>query len=275
MKSHPENLSIKPSGHKPLRRPLHKAPGYNEPMNSGAEQKFPEHFFRGLDNTFLKGQLILGGSSGLFGFETAVSAWTEDLDFYVDEELVVSRGAEIVRLLGQMGYGRFTNSPTFSAPGLPTFDLVGYSTTNTSDHLSLPGPLQVMVFGDLGLILARPGSVAGAATGRTTLSPAGFVAVKLTTIRVEKGSKDKIQALLVIAERAGDSAFRETLRDILKAFDDDTRADALSDAQMAFLALRDDPTFQNHGAAKYIALVEQVESGFQALRDMLGEFPDA
>ena len=193
-------------------------------MNGGAEHELIDELFGGLRGTFLEGQLILGGSSGLFAFPTSAPAYTEDLDFYLSEELVVNRGAEIVKLLTKLGYKRQPETPTFSAPGRPSLDLVGYSTIMPADHLSPPGPLQVMVFGDLGIILACPGSVARYPTGRTALSPAGFAAVKLMTLRVEKGAKDKLQALLVIAERADDASFRGTLSETLGRFGEEKTA---------------------------------------------------
>jgi hypothetical protein len=118
---------------------------------------------------------------------------------YLSEEIAITRGAEIVALLTEPGYRRQPKTPTFSDSERPSFDLVGYSTTKRTDHLSPPGALQVMVLGDLGIILACAKIVDRDPTGRAALSPAGFVAVKLTTIRVEKGSKDKLQALLAIS----------------------------------------------------------------------------
>jgi hypothetical protein len=243
-------------------------------VNAGGERELIDALFRGLEGTFLEGQLVLGGSSGLFAFSTATPAYTEDLDFYIDEQLVATRGAEIVRLLAELGYRRHPETPTFSAPERPTFDLVGYSQTNRTDHLSPPGALRVMVFGELGVVLACRGSVSRTAGGRAVLSPAGFTAVKLLTVRVEKGAKDKLQALLVISERSGDASFGGTLSGILGHFDEETRADALADAQMAFLSLRKDPTFRDHGAERYASFLEGLERGYQSLVAMIKESLD-
>ena len=243
-------------------------------MNSGAEHELIDKLFDGLMGTFLEGQLILGGSSGLFAFPTSAPAYTEDLDFYLSEDLVVNRGAEIVKILTELGYRRQPETPTFSAPGRPSLDLVGYSTTIRTDHLSPPGPLQVMVFGDLGIILACPASVARYPTGRAALSPAGFAAVKLLTVRVEKGAKDKLQALLVISERSGDASFRGTLSEILGRFGEETCSDVLADAQVAFLSLQKDPTFHDHGAERYASFLEGLESGYRALAEIVRESLD-
>jgi hypothetical protein len=238
-------------------------------MSSRPEHELIHELFQGLRSTFLEGQLILGGSSGLFAFPTAAPAFTEDLDFLVHEDLVVARGSEIVKLLSDLGFRRAPETPTFTAPGRPTFDLVGYSTTLFTDHLSPAGPLQVMVFGDLGVVLSEPGSVARGPTGVLALSPAGFCAVKLLTVRVEKGSKDKLQALLVIAEQAADREFRAKLFQILDRFGVDRLQDALADAQVAFLSCQKDPGFRDHGAEAYAAFLENLEAGYRALVEIL------
>jgi hypothetical protein len=229
----------------------------------------------GLHGTFLEGQLILGGSSGLFAFTTATPAFTEDLDFLVREDLVITRGAEIIELLRGQGYERQPDTPTFTAPGRPTFDLVGYSLTDATDHLSPPAPLRVMVYGDLGLVLGHGASVEKHPSGVVSLSPAAFCVVKLMTVRVEKGSKDKLQALLVIGERAADLAFRRDLTGMLGRFDRDRRTDAIADAQMAFLALQRDPEFHDRGAEGYRAFLDRAAQGFRALEALGEENPHA
>ncbi len=243
-------------------------------MDASAEHNLIDNLFFGLRGTFLEGQLILGGSSGLFGFPTNAPAYTEDLDFYIEEELVLDRGAEIIEVFADQGYQRQPETPSFSALGRPSLDLVGYSTQMKTDHLSPPGRLQVMVFGDLGVILAIPGSVDRNPTGKAALSPAGFAAVKLTTLRVEKGAKDKLQALLVISERSGDAAFRKTILDILGRFGWETRSDVLADAQQAFLSIQGDPTFNDHGAERYSSFLDELESGYQTLVEIVKESLD-
>jgi hypothetical protein len=87
------------------------------------ERELIAALFRGLQGTILEGQLILGGSSGLFAFPTSAPAFTEDLDFLVLEDLVASRGAEIVEALATLGYTRTPETPTFTFTGRPGFDL--------------------------------------------------------------------------------------------------------------------------------------------------------
>lgn len=240
-------------------------------MAPGPERQLIIDLSRGVKGTFLEGQLIVGGSSGLLAFPTETPAFTEDIDFLILEDLVAARGAEVVRLLEGLGYLREPETPTFTSPGRPAFDLVGYSTKDFSDHLSPPGFLQVMVFGDLGVVLAAEGSVETDPAGAKALSPAGFCVVKLMTVRVEKGAKDKLQALLVIAEREEDARFRQSMGRILKRFDRDRRRDAVADAQSAFLSLQQDPEFRDRGAEGYAALLTRVEAGYQHLTEILRE----
>jgi hypothetical protein len=226
---------------------------------------------RGLRGTFLDDRLILGGSSGLFAFATTAPAFTEDLDFLVEEDLVVARGGDIVRLFEGLGFQRVPDSPTFLKEGGPGFDLVGYSRTHFDDHLSPESDLRVMVFGELGRVLEQPGSVETGVSGIRALSPAAFCAVKLLTLRVDKGAKDKLQALLVIAERKEDEPFLAALSRMLRAFGSDRVFDVVGDAQAAFLSLQRDPAFRDHGAEGYAPFIERAAAGQAALVRLLGE----
>lgn len=133
------------------------------------------------------------------------------------------------------------------------------------------GGLRVMVFGELGRILRDPESVETGLSGIRTLAPAAFCAVKLLTLRVEKGAKDKLQALLVVAERKDNARFLAGLSRLLRAFGSDRVLDVVGDAQAAFLALQRDPAFRDHGAEGYSRFVQQAEAGQKALVELLGE----
>ncbi len=58
---------------------------------------------------------------------------------------------------------------------------------------------------------------------------------------LEKGSKDKIQALLLIEEHAQDQRFGAQLASLLGRFEPDRLQDVLADAQAALLGLSADP----------------------------------
>lgn len=88
-----------------------------------------------------------------------------------------------------------------------------------------------MVFEDLSRLLSDPAATAAHQAGGRALTPAAFVVSKLLTERAHKGTKDKIQALLVLAERE-DAGFREEVVRRLREFGpvrlDDVRASAQS-----------------------------------------------
>jgi hypothetical protein len=242
-----------------------------DPDYLAVSRSWAHAFFEKIRGSFLEGELILGGSSGLFGFSTEAPPFTEDFDFLVREDFVIVRGAEIVEVLAGLGFSRIPDSPTFASAGGPAFDLVGYSLTDSSDHLSPAGALRVMVFGDLGTILADAGSLIRGSGGFVSLSPAGFCAVKLMTVRVEKGAKDKLQALLVIHERGGEADFREAFTRMLLRFGAERRLDGLADAQAAFLFLQRDPEFRDRGAEGYGRFLDRAEAGYRLLTELLEE----
>ncbi len=222
-----------------------------------------------LARTSLGDAPILVGSSGLFGFPTSVPALTEDIDLALPEELVASDGERIVDELGAIGFRHPAGSATFVDPRDGTsFDFLGHGEVSAGDHIGGAGRLRVMVFEDLSRLLAAPGSWRRIEHGRS-LTPAGFVASKLLTERAHKGSKDKIQALLVIHERATDEPFRRDLRALLSLFDGERLEDARADAQGAFMALAHDPQFTDAGAEGYASVVGNAERGLAQLLELL------
>ena len=70
------------------------------------------------------------------------------------------------------------------------------------------------------------------------------------------------------------ASFRETLNEILGHFGEEMCGDILSDAQVAFLALQKDPTFRDHGAERYVSLLDGLESGYRALVEIVKESPN-
>jgi hypothetical protein len=95
------------------------------------------------------------------------------------------------------------------------------------------------------------------------------VTVKLLTERAHKGAKDKIQALLVLAERGGDEAFLAEVYDLLAAVDPQRLADLRAAAQAAVFSLQRDPTFSDAGAQGYAPMRHQVEAGLEWLSALL------
>jgi hypothetical protein len=208
---------------------------------------------------------ILVGSSGLFGFATSVPPYTEDVDLALPESFVVREGERIVDELVARGFRHPAGSATFIDPRDGTsFDFLGHGAPSDGDHIGGAGRLRVMVFEDLSRLLADPRATAPLVHGRS-LTPAGFIAAKVLTERVHKGSKDKLQALLVLAERADDAACRRDVRGLLGLFDRERRDDARADAQGALLALAGDPSFTDAGAEGYAQRLTAAQRGLGCL----------
>jgi hypothetical protein len=212
---------------------------------------------------------VLVGSSGLFGFETAVPALTEDIDIAVPEATVARQGREIVEALQAHGFEHEPGTASFLGPGNAVFDLLGHGQAEEGDHTAGGDALRVMVFEDLSRLLADPRSTMELPGGGRALTPAGFVAAKLLTERAHKGSKDKLQALLVLAERAADEALAADVSALLAAVDRERLADLRAAAQAAVFSLQEDPTFSDAGAEGYVAMKHRVKAGFARLSELL------
>ncbi len=98
------------------------------------------------------------------------------------------------------------------------------------------------------------------------LSPAALAAIKLLTVRLEKGSKDKLQALLLVAEREDDREFLSALHRILSRFEPDRVEDALADAQAAFLAISGDALRADQQSRGYAEMRSAAGRGLELLR---------
>jgi hypothetical protein len=147
--------------------------------------------------------------------------------------------------------------------------LVGYSRRDTVDRIGGGRTVPVMVFSDLSKILSAPGSIIELPTQGRALSPSALAATKLLTVRLEKGSKDKLQALLLIEENAGDDKFQQTLRRLLSLFDTDRIDDALADAQAACLAVSGDVTRADIQSGGYVEMSQAIDRGFTLLEKLL------
>ena len=212
---------------------------------------------------------VLVDSSGLFGFESDVPALTEDVDIAVPELVVEQHGPEIVESLSAQGFDHEPGTATFvSADGI-TFDLLGHGEPEAGDHIGGAGVLRVMVFEDISRIVGEQDATAALPEGGRSLTPAGFAACKLLTERAHKGTKDKLQALLVLAERAGDARFEAELVRLLRSIDPVRLEDVSAGAQDAFLALGHAPTFSDAGAEGYAPALRQAEIGLERLTAIL------
>jgi len=212
---------------------------------------------------------VLVGSSGLFGFETQAPALTEDIDIAVPEATVAGHGREIVAALQAQGFEHQPETASFIGPENEAFDLLGHGDAQEGDHIGGGEALRVMVFEDLSWLLASPRTTIELPSGGRALRPASFVIVKLLTERAHKGAKDKLQALLVLAERAEDEAFTAELCGLLAEVDPERLADVRAAAQTAVFSLQKDPAFSDAGAEGYALLRHQIEAGLARLSALL------
>ena len=215
---------------------------------------------------------VLVGSSGLFGFETGVPALTEDIDIAVPEITVARHGREIVQGLQAQGFEHEPGTASFIGPENEVFDLLGHGDMDEGDHISGTDALRVMVFEDLSWLLANSRATMELPSGGRALTPASFVVAKLLTERAHKGAKDKLQALLVLAERGEDDAFAAEVRGLLSTVDPERLADVRAAAQSAVFSLQRDPTFSDAGAQGYASMRHQVEAGLESLSALLERF---
>ena len=212
---------------------------------------------------------VLVGSSGLFGFETGVQALTEDIDISIPEPIAARHGRDIVEALRQQGFAHEPGTATFVGADGTVFDLLGHGDPEEGDHVGGTEALRVMVFEDLSRVLGDAAATSVLPQGGRALTPAGFVASKLLTERVHKGTKDKLQALLVLAERGQDPQFEDELFRFFRDLDPVRIEDIRAGAQNAFLALERDPTFSDAGAEGYLPVLQQVEIGLERLLSLL------
>jgi hypothetical protein len=213
--------------------------------------------------------LILGGSSGMYGVSETIPAFTEDA-VLVDAEWVAAQERFVLEQMRRLGFEHQPGTPTFTSDDGLSLDLVGYSGRDLVDRIGGGRDLPVMVYADLSRLLSLPGATRELPGGGTVLSPATLAVAKLLTIRLEKGSKDKLQALLVIAENSGDYDFLGDLRRLLTVFPPDRIEDAVADAQAALLAVSADVLLAGPQAAGYAPMQRGLEKGLAVLLRVSG-----
>ena len=225
---------------------------------------------RRIEASPLGDRLILAGSSGVYGISETIPALTEDVDVLVDADWIAAEEGAVLEHMRQLGFQHQPGTPTFTSAAGLSLDLVGYSRRDVTDKIGGGKTLPVMVFADLSRLLSLPHATRELPSGGATLSPATLAAAKLLTIRLEKGSKDKLQALLVIAENAGDEEFLEHLKGLLDAFTPDRMEDAIADAHAALLAVSADVIAAGPQAAGYAGMQESLERGLTVLQRLAG-----
>lgn len=214
-------------------------------------------------------RLILAGSSGLYGLSETLPALTEDVDVVIDADWAGAEEPRLIAEMAQLGFEHQPGTSTFLLQEGLSLDLVGYSLHDAMDRIGGGNTIPIMVFSDLSKILSAPGSIIELPTRGRAMSSAALTAAKLLTIRLEKGSKDKLQALLLIEENAGDEEFLDDLRRLLALFEPDRVEDALADAQAACLAVSGDVMRAGSPPIGYSEMSEAIDRGLTILKSLV------
>jgi len=220
-------------------------------------------------------RLILAGSSGVFGASETIPALTEDVDVLIDADWVAREEPRLLDDMRELGFEHQPGTCTFARQDGLSLDLVGYSRRDAVDRIGGGKTVPVMVFGDLSSVVSARDAIVELPTGGRALSPAALAAIKLLTIRLEKGSKDKLQALLLIDENSADEDFLAELRRFLGLFDSDRIGDALADAQTACLAVSADVTRTDAQTRGYVEMDLAIARGLATLELLISAKEEA
>ncbi len=228
---------------------------------------------RRLADTALGQRLILAGSSGLYAASTRIPALTEDVDVLVDADWAAAHEAELLSEMNKAGFRHHPGTCTLTASSGQSVDLVGYSVKDRSDRIGGGEEVPIMIFADLSTLLQIADTTAEVPTGGKALTAAALAVAKLLTIRLEKGGKDKIQALLLIEENGDDEAFLGRVRRLFDRFEPDRIEDAVADAKLAVLTLSADFERNSPQTEGYAQMLPAVERGLEVLKRLVEPAP--
>lgn len=218
-----------------------------------------EGLIEGLRGTALGPHLVLVGSAAIYLTPTTVSPMTADADFAVEARYLAAYLSDFLADVERLGFAQVEDTATFTHPDGPSFDLLGLDAPGKGDRLLRFRGLAVLAFEDLCRLVQRPGAVREV-MGIRVLSPAALVMSKLQTARLHKGVKDKVQALAMIGQLAGDEAFVRALREMAEDLEPPDWDDVLADAQAAMAGL------DTEEARHYASLVDLVSQGLGRLQ---------
>lgn len=221
-----------------------------------------------LGRTSFAREVTLVGSAALYRLSTRIPPMTDDVDIAVPEDLLVRSEGEVRQGLEAQGFRNVAGTATWIDDAGVSLDILAHAPGEGSDRVGGGPTLRVMVFADLSAILADPRGRVPGAPGH--LSAAGLVLSKLLTLRAEKGTKDRLHALLLLGERGADDACARDLAGLLEGVGVAIREDVLAEAQAACVALggavvADDPWLRG-----YADRVDVVRVGFERLQAILG-----
>jgi hypothetical protein len=225
--------------------------------------------------TAIGSRLVLVGSAGLLSASGTIPPLTEGVDLLLDADWAASNEDQVLEILSTAGFRHLPETSTFvSASGL-TLDLVGYSSRDRTDRVGGGARLPVRVYADLSTLMSAGGATGALTAGGLALTAAALAAVKLLTLRVEHRSKDKLQALLLIAENAGVLSFFAELRRLISCFEPDRLERALADAQAVVLSLSIGPQPADPQVRGYVGMRDAAEQGLRHLRRVQASIAEA
>lgn len=193
----------------------------------------------------------------------------------IDADWVARQEHHLLEEMTRLGFEHLPGTCTFLEQDGFSLDLVGFSRQDSLDRIGGGETVPVMVFGDLSRVLsARDSTIELPEGGGLILSPAALAVTKLMTVRVEKGSKDKLQALLLIEENRTDEDFVRELGLLLMLFELDRIKDALADAQAAYLAISGDAMLADAQSSGYTAMTRAVQTGLTVLEDLIAPWKE-
>lgn len=226
------------------------------------ERRDLEVLLDALKVTRLAPHLILVGSAALYLLPTSVPPLTVDVDLVVDTSILRKEAAAFMKELQELGFQHVEGAPTFIHKAGWMVDLLGREDSSRGDHVADCGPVSVFVFDDLCRLTAESQNLEEHG-GWKVLGAAALIFSKLRTVRLDKGNKDKLQALAVLGESTS-PVLPERLQTLAKQVGTEEWEDVVADAQAAFLSL---------GAAShddYGAFLATVERGYKLLTALTG-----
>ncbi len=212
-----------------------------------------------LRGTCVGGDLVLVGSAAMYLAPTSVPPMTSDADFAIDTRVLANHLAAFLDELGRLGFEQFEDTATFVHADGFSMDLLGLEAAGHGDHVVRLGGMALLAFEDICRLVEQEGAV-GHAGGTMFLAPAALVLSKLLTWRVDKGVKDKVQALAMIGDMSADPLFIQQLRAFLVNLPQETWEDVRADAQAAFAGL------DAEEARGYVPLAHLVAQGLEWLQ---------
>jgi hypothetical protein len=193
---------------------------------------------------------------------------TEDVDLAVPESLLQGDESRFRTALEGAGFRQVPGTATWTDEVGHSLDLLAFVEGDSEDRPGGTPGIPAMVFADLNRILQS-------ALGRNDtgcpghLSVAGLVLAKLLTLRVEKGPKDRLHALLLLAEHEQDEELSPSLSALAATFPADTLEDVLPEAQAAVIALEQQSTLAGDWVRPYAARSGEVRKGFRVLQGIV------